>query len=297
MPTALATPPAALGALAARLNALCDALPFHTGWYLKDLRSGAEADRLGDEYVAAGSTRKVLIMMAALAAVQRGEQRLDEPVELVPDRYQTESGVFHDFAFPCTVSLRDAMFMMIVLSDSICTYTLSDLITLEAVDAYCAKFGQRNGRRDVPGAAAWAPGNGRATMPLEWLNATTPRYQGRAFDLILRGATGDTAAAAELGCSGELCQLALWILGKQKLNARLLSRLPREARVAHKTGSNTHRNCHDGGIVFRDEEPRFILTVFTEKIGDTLPDGTPANQAATRLIGNLGRECWDELGN
>ena len=31
--------------LAARLNALCDALPFDTSWYLKDLAGGARADR------------------------------------------------------------------------------------------------------------------------------------------------------------------------------------------------------------------------------------------------------------
>ena len=34
--------------LTQKLNALCDALPFQTSWYLKDLTTGERADRLGD---------------------------------------------------------------------------------------------------------------------------------------------------------------------------------------------------------------------------------------------------------
>src|SRR5207244_629016 len=34
--------------LVTRMNALCDALPFQTSWYLKDLATGATANRLGD---------------------------------------------------------------------------------------------------------------------------------------------------------------------------------------------------------------------------------------------------------
>src|SRR6266496_4675676 len=44
--TTMTTPPqapASLVTLAARLNALCDAQPFYTGWYLKDLRAGEVA--------------------------------------------------------------------------------------------------------------------------------------------------------------------------------------------------------------------------------------------------------------
>ena len=33
--------------LVQELNTLCDPLPFHTGWYFKDLRSGDAAHRHG----------------------------------------------------------------------------------------------------------------------------------------------------------------------------------------------------------------------------------------------------------
>ena len=37
--------------IASPLNELCAAQPFETGWYFKDLRGGASADRRGDVIV------------------------------------------------------------------------------------------------------------------------------------------------------------------------------------------------------------------------------------------------------
>jgi beta-lactamase class A len=45
--------------LAEQLNAPCDDQPFRTTWYLKDLRTGEEADRDGHQRVPSASTRKV----------------------------------------------------------------------------------------------------------------------------------------------------------------------------------------------------------------------------------------------
>ena len=43
--------------LVKQMNALCDALPFQTSWYLKDMTTGATANRLGDQPVPSASTR------------------------------------------------------------------------------------------------------------------------------------------------------------------------------------------------------------------------------------------------
>jgi beta-lactamase class A len=66
--------------LSRRLDELCDSLPFHTSWFLKDWRTGATADRLGHVAVPSASTRKISIMMAALAAVHAGKLSLDQKV-------------------------------------------------------------------------------------------------------------------------------------------------------------------------------------------------------------------------
>jgi beta-lactamase class A len=49
-----------------KLCDLCDEHPFHTSWYLKDLRTGATADRHGHVVVPSASTRKIAIMMTDL---------------------------------------------------------------------------------------------------------------------------------------------------------------------------------------------------------------------------------------
>jgi len=58
-------------ALIERMNALCDALPFQTSWYLHDLTSGERADRLGDTPVPSASTRKISILSGAQGRPRR----------------------------------------------------------------------------------------------------------------------------------------------------------------------------------------------------------------------------------
>ncbi|SVB27960.1 uncharacterized protein METZ01_LOCUS180814, partial [marine metagenome] len=52
--------------LETNLNQLCDEQPFHTGWYVKNLRTGTVMERHGSVVVPSASTRKIAIMMAAL---------------------------------------------------------------------------------------------------------------------------------------------------------------------------------------------------------------------------------------
>ena len=68
--------------LIARMNAVCDAQPFTTSWYVKDLVTGQEADRDGDMVLPSASTRKTSILMHALSRVHEGVLKLDEPSPL-----------------------------------------------------------------------------------------------------------------------------------------------------------------------------------------------------------------------
>ena len=64
--------------------------------------------------------------------------------------------------------------------------------------------------------------------------------------------------------------------------------------VAHKTGTGPW-DCNDAGIVFQGDRPLFILTVYTNHDSPKLQDDTPYVYAATRLIGQLARACYDSL--
>jgi beta-lactamase class A len=275
--------------LVQRFNELCDALPFQTSWYLKDLASGARADRLGDVPVPSASTRKISIMMAALAAVHAGKLALDQKVTIDAKYQDNDSGTFQHLTPGFWITFRDALVMMIIVSDNTCTGTVVDLVGLDAVQRWCDGVGLKGTthRFGIP------PKLGR-DHTLEQVTTTTPNDQGLLLELILQ-ATTDPAVARKLGSTPELCRLGLDILSWQKLKTRLPSQLPLGTKVAHKTGTGS-RGFMDAGIVFKGDRPLFILTAYTEHVPEALPDGTPGFTAAYQLMGRMARLAYDRLG-
>jgi len=275
--------------LVQRFNELCDALPFQTSWYLKDLASGARADRLGDVPVPSASTRKISIMMAALAAVHAGKLALDQKVTIDAKYQDNDSGTFQHLTPGFWITFRDALVMMIIVSDNTCTGTVVDLVGLDTVQRWCDGVGLKGTthRFGIP------PKLGR-DHTLEQVTTTTPNDQGLLLELILQ-ATTDPAVARKLGSTPELCRLGLDILSWQKLKTRLPSQLPLGTKVAHKTGTGS-RGFMDAGIVFKGDRPLFILTAYTEHVPEALPDGTPGFTAAYQLMGRMARLAYDRLG-
>jgi beta-lactamase class A len=275
--------------LVQRFNELCDALPFTSSWYLKDLASGARADRFGAVPVPSASTRKISIMMAALAAVHAGKLALDQKVTIDAKYQDNDSGTFQHLTPGFWITFRDALVMMIIVSDNTCTGTVVDLVGLDTIQRWCDGVGLTGTthRFGIP------PRLGR-DHALEQVTTTTPNDQGLLLELILK-ATTDAVVARKLGSTPELCKLGLDILSWQKLKTRLPSQLPLGTKVAHKTGTGS-RGFMDAGIVFKDERPLFILTAYTDHVAEALPDGTPGFAVAYQLMGRMSRLAYDRLG-
>jgi len=275
--------------LAARLDALCDTLPFQTSWYLKDWATGVRADRLGDVPVPSASTRKISIMMAALKAVHDGKLALDQKVTIDAKYQDNDSGTFQHLTPGFWITFRDALVMMIIVSDNTCTGHVVDLVGLGNLQRWCEGVGMTATIHRF-GLPPKLP----ADHTLEQVTSTTPNDQGLLLELLLKGTT-DPAVAARLGGTPELCRLGLDILSWQKYKTRLPSLLPLGAKVAHKTGTGA-RGYMDAGILFKDDRPLCILTAFTDRVPAALPDGTPGFAAAAQLIGRMARLCYDGLG-
>src|SRR5437016_1625024 len=275
--------------LVERLDALCDAAPFHASWYLKDVATGARADRLGDVPVPSASTRKISIMMAALASVHAGKLALDQKVTIDKKYQDNDSGTFQHLTPGFWITFRDALVMMIIVSDNTCTGSVVDLVGLDNVQRYCEAVGMTGTIHRFGIPPKLGPEHSLAQV-----TTTTPNDQGLLLELILRGTT-DAAVAARLGCTPELCRLGLDILSWQKLKTRLPSLLPLGTKVAHKTGTGS-RGYMDAGIIFKDGRPLCILTAYTEHVPAALTDGTPGFAAAAQLIGRMARFCYDGLG-
>ncbi len=277
-----------MNSLVQRLNDLCDAQPFHSGWYVKDLRTGWSANRNGDVVQPSASTRKVAILMTALAQVHEG--RLSLEAHVTPDNdLDTASGVFQWFQPGFTVTFQDLLLMMIIVSDNVATRAVAQAVGLEPVQALCDSLGMR-GTTHREGVPSY-------NLPRDYeagaSNDTTANDQGILLDAILAG-TRDKNAAARLGVTPELCDLALDMMQKQRLRNRIPARLPEKTVVAHKTGT-LGSDCNDVGVVYADGEPRFIITAFTHGVPAALPDGAAGPATADSLIAHLSREVWDAV--
>jgi beta-lactamase class A len=275
--------------LVEQLNKLCDALPFQTSWYLKDLATGERADRAGSVPVPSASTRKISILMAALSAVHAGKLGLDAHVTIEAKYQDNDSGTFQHLTPGFAITFRDALVMMIIVSDNTCTGTVVDLVGLTNIQRYCESVGMAGTTHRFGIPPRLGPDHSLAQV-----TTTTPNDQGLLLELILRG-TADPAVAERLQVTPALCQLALDILSWQKLKTRLPSLLPLGTKVAHKTGTGA-RGYMDAGIIFKDDRPLCILTAYTERVPASLADGTPGFAAANQLIGRMARLCYDRLG-
>ena len=272
-----------------RMNAACDALPFQTSWYLKNLGSGERADRMGDVPVPSASTRKISIMMAALKAVHDGKLSLDQKVTIDAKYQDNDSGTFQHLTPGFWITFRDCLVMMIIVSDNTCTGTVVDLVGLGEVQRFCESVGMTRTIHRFGIPPRLGPDHG-----LEQVTSTTPNDQGLLLELILQGTT-DAAVAARMGVTPTLCKLGLDILSWQKLKTRLPSQLPLGTKVAHKTGTGS-RGYMDAGIVFKGERPAYILTAYTDRVPAALPDGTPGFAAAYQVMGRMARLAWDAIG-
>ncbi len=185
---------------------------------------------------------------------------------------------------------------MIAMSDNASTGPLVDEIGLDSVNQFCQDIGMENTTHRIgfPNTEF----NGR--KPEEG-NTTTPNDQGLLLSKIVKGSQQEKVAA-EIGCTQELCQMAINILNKQKYRRRLRGLLPKEANVAHKTGTVVSdwtetgpisEGYHDIGIVSNASEPLYNIAVFTNNIPRVLDGGWPPNTHAKHTIALLNRICWD----
>jgi beta-lactamase class A len=279
-------------ALERKLNELCDAHSFDTYWYLKDLKTGAEAHRAGHTVVPSASTRKIAILMTALKQVHDGKLSLDDPF-LVEEQYQdTTSGTFQHLRSGFEITLFDALVMMIIVSDNTCTGKVADIVGLDDVNALCQSIGMTG--------TTHRDGRGSATTkglpwdhPVEASNSTTANDLGILLDLMVKGLE-DPGAASKLGSTTEMVNLGMDILLWQKMNQRLPYLLPPDAKVAHKTGTGM-RNQNDAGVIYADGSPRFILAVLTDMVPGVLPNGAAGPGTASLHLAQLCRAVWDDL--
>ncbi len=272
------------------LNTISESEPFKTGWYIKDLKANKIYTRFGDDVFPSASTRKTSIMMAALAAVHRKELDLREEC-ILEERLQDDvkSGTLQFMTPGTKLPFRDVLVNMMITSDNVSTQMVLERISLEQMNEYCRSLGMEKTSHTIK----FPPSNLPYDHDLYAVTTTSPADQGLLLDLIVKGAR-DEAAAAKLGSTPELCRFALDVLTWQRLTKIIAAHLPTGTVVGNKTGTGK-RGRMDMGIVYRNEEPLFIMTYYTDQVPIDMPNGLPGHAAANQLGARLARACWDAI--
>jgi beta-lactamase class A len=112
--------------------------------YAKDLKIGQTVALKADEPVQTASVIKLAILYEAMEQVRRGKARWDDKVTLTKENQTSGSGVLGFFDTPATLTLKDVLSMMVMVSDNTATNVAIDKIGLDAVNAEMARLGLKN---------------------------------------------------------------------------------------------------------------------------------------------------------
>lgn len=268
-------------ALNAQLRALIAAHHGKVALFATDLRSGKTAAIDADRPVPTASVIKLLVLFEALKQVQEGRVHFEDPLTLTKDNQVGGSGVLGLLDVPLTLTFKDALTLMIVVSDNTGTNLAIDHLGLENIDARVAPMGLRDTwlykKVFKPATGAVPP-----DQKIYGLGKTTAREMA---SVMRRFATCDLNApespAPPTADDRKLCDAALGMLRNQSDN-NSIPRLLSGTVVANKTGAlDEVRN--DVAVVYARNGPIVISEFTYENKDHTWTPDNPAQVLMARL--------------
>jgi beta-lactamase class A len=226
---------------------------------LHDAETGIELHYNADRWFHAASTIKVPILLGVFAAIDRGEllphsrvhvrNRFLSVVESVP--FRVESGrdansAVHN-AIGKMMRVDELAYHMITTSSNLATNLLLGVIGPDAVNRTLKELDVDDGidlKRGVEDELAFEKGINNMVTADGLLRILVLLSEGKAF-------------------SPALSRRMMDILHGQEFNQGIPARLPKGARVAHKTGEIS-TIAHDAGVVYLPKRKPYVLVVLTE---------------------------------
>ncbi|WP_315822413.1 serine hydrolase [Paraflavitalea speifideaquila] len=145
-------------------------------------------------------------------------------------------------------TLYDLVYDMIIMSSNLATNIVIELVEAKKVTQTMRDLGANSiqVRRGVEDSKAYQQGLNNTTTALDQLVI---------FEKIATGQAVDSASS----------QAMIKILLDQQFNEVIPARLPKEVKVAHKTGNITGVQ-HDAGIVFLPDGRKYVLVILSKGI-------------------------------
>ena len=112
--------------------------------YAKNLETGKEYALKADERVKTASTIKIAVMVEAFSRVAEGKAKWTDQLVLEKTKKVGGSGILHEFGDGLHLTLRDAVNLMMLVSDNTATNLVLDVLTTDAVNARMESLGFKN---------------------------------------------------------------------------------------------------------------------------------------------------------
>jgi len=165
----------------------------------KNLDTGAVYELGGDERVPTASTIKIAVMIEAFARVADGKAKWTDELSLTKDKKVGGAGILQEFNDGLRLTLRDAVTLMMVLSDNTATNLVIDVLTADAINQRMESLGFKETRlmRRVFGGGESADGKKEENKRFG-LGRTTPREMVAMLEKLERGEVVSQTASKEM---------------------------------------------------------------------------------------------------
>jgi len=167
--------------------------------FAKNLDTGETYALNADERVRTASTIKIAVMIEAYARVAAGKLKWTDELILTKEKKVGGSGVLNELSDNLHLTLRDAVNLMMILSDNTATNLVLDVLTTDAVNARMESLGIKNIKimRKVFSGGESAAGKDPENKKYG-LGMATPREMVLVMEKLERGEVISPAASKEM---------------------------------------------------------------------------------------------------
>lgn len=135
------TSPSAASALDQQIKNRVASFKGHVSLFAKNLDTGQTYALNADERVRTASTIKIAVMVEAFARVAEGRAKWTDEVVLTKEKKYGGSGILFELSDGLRLTLRDAVNLMMLISDNTATNLVLEVLTTDAVNARMESLG------------------------------------------------------------------------------------------------------------------------------------------------------------